>query len=97
MGLLSLFYADDMAFDGFERRSAQLLRLLMKRGPGRGYFPKPAKSLFILDTPRQEEAMKREFDADGLTLNFFSSSWYLGAYLGLWDKIEAWAKPQVEA
>ena len=46
-GLLSLFYADDATFDGLVRRSAQLLKLLMKRGPDRGYFPKPAKSLFI--------------------------------------------------
>ena len=33
----------------------------MKRGPDRGFFPEPAKSLFILDSPMQEEAAKREF------------------------------------
>ena len=59
MGILSPFYADDVLFDGLARRSAQLLNLLMKRGPDRGYFPKPANSLFILDTPEQEEAAKR--------------------------------------
>ena len=31
-GLLSPFYTDDAAFNGSERRSAQLLKLLMKRG-----------------------------------------------------------------
>ena len=31
-GLLSPFYADDAAFDGLERRIAQILKLLMKRG-----------------------------------------------------------------
>ena len=46
-GLLSLFYADDATFDGLARRSAQLLKLLMRRGPDREYFPEPAKSLFI--------------------------------------------------
>ena len=35
-GLLSPFYADDVAFDGLARHSAQLLKLLMKRGPDRG-------------------------------------------------------------
>ena len=30
-GLLSLFYADDVEFDGSVQRSAQLLKLLMKR------------------------------------------------------------------
>ena len=31
-----------------------------------GYLPKPAKSLFILDTLGQEEAARREFAAEGL-------------------------------
>ena len=64
--LLSPFYADDAAFDGLARRSAQLIKMLMRRGPERGYFPEPAKSLCILDTPGQEEAAKREFDVEGL-------------------------------
>ena len=49
--LLSPFYMDDVAFDGSERRSAQLLKLLMMRGTDRGYLLKPAKSLFVSDTP----------------------------------------------
>ena len=72
--LLSLFYADDAAFDGSARPSAQLLNMLIKRGPDRGYFPKPDKSLFISDTLGQEEAEKREFTLEGLTLNSVSSS-----------------------
>ena len=54
----------------------------MKRGPDRGYFLEPDKSIFISDTPGQEEAEKREFAIEGLTLNFVSGSWCLGAYLG---------------
>ena len=65
------FYADDAAFNGSARRSVQLLKILMKRGTDRGYFPDPAKYLFILDTPVQEEAAKREFAKEGLCLNFF--------------------------
>ena len=78
-GLLSPFYADDAVFDGSAPRSAQLLKLLMKRGPDRGYFPDPAKSLFISDTPGQEEAVKQEFSKEGLDMNFISGSRYLGA------------------
>ena len=55
-GILSPFYANDAAFYGSAQRSAQLLKLLIKRGPDRGYFPEPAKSLFISDIPGQEEA-----------------------------------------
>ena len=95
--ILSLFSADDAAFDGLARRSAQLLKLLMKRGPDRGYFPDTAKSLFISDTPGQEEAAKREFAKDGMCLNFVSGSIYLGAYLAPQAELEAWVKPQVKA
>ena len=57
-GLLSPFYADDAVFNGLARRSAQLLKLLMERGPYQGYFPEPDKSLFVSDTPVQEEAAR---------------------------------------
>ena len=69
----------------------------MKRGPYRGYFPKPTKFLFISDTPGQEEAARRYFEVEGLVLNFVSGSRYLGAYLGLQEQLEVWVKPQVEA
>ena len=69
----------------------------MKRGTDRGYFPKPAKSLFISDTPGQEAEAKREFAKEGLELNLVSGSRYLGAYLGLQAELEEWVKPQVEA
>ena len=81
-GLLSTFYADDAAFDGLARRSAQPLKLLTKRGPDQGYFPEPAKSLFISDIPGQDEAAKREFPKEGMCLNFVSGSRYLGEYIG---------------
>ena len=97
LGLLSPFYADNTTFDGLVRRIAQLLKLLIKRGPDRGYFPEPDKSLFISENPGQEEAAKREFAKEGLVLNFVSGSWYLGAYLGPRDQLEAWVKPKKEA
>ena len=53
----------------------------MERGPDQGYLPEPTKSLFILDTPGQEEEAKREFAVEGLSLNYFSVSRYLGAYI----------------
>ena len=96
-GLLSPFYADNAAFDGLARRSAHLPKLMTKRGPDRGYFSEPAKYLFILDNPGQEEAVKREFSKEGLVLNFVRGSHYLGAYLHPQDQLEAWVKPQVEA
>ena len=69
----------------------------MKRGPDRGYFPEPAESFFILNTPGQEAAAKREFAKEGHDLNFVSGNIYLAAYLGPEAELEEWVKPQVEA
>ena len=57
-GLLSPLSADDATFDALARKSAQLLKLLMERGLDRGYLPDMSKSLFILDTPTQDEAAR---------------------------------------
>ena len=96
-GLLSPFYGDDAEFYVSIRRSAHILNLLMERGTDRAFFPDPAKSLFISNTPGQEEAVRREFVAEGLVLNFVSGSRYLGSYLGPQEELVVWVKPQVEA
>ena len=75
----------------------QLLKLLMERRSNQGYFPQPTKSCFIADFMEQEEAAKRKFVAEGLEINFVGGRWYLGAYLGPQEELEAWVKPQVTA
>ena len=42
------------------------------------------------------EAASSEFTVEGLVLNFFSGSRYLGAYLGPQEELVAWVKSQVE-
>ena len=54
LGILIPFNTDDAAFDESERRSAHILKLLMERGPERGYLLDPSKSLLIVDMPGQE-------------------------------------------
>ena len=49
--LFSTFYTDDAEFDRLARRSPAQLQLLMDQGPDRGYFPEPAKSLFVAENP----------------------------------------------
>ena len=77
--LLSLFYAEDGAFDGLARWSALQLQLLMDQGLDWGYFPEPAKLLFIADNPEDKEAAQREFEWSGLNLNYVGGSRYVGA------------------
>ena len=58
-GLLTSFYTDDAAFDGSLRLSDQLLKMLLERGPDRGYFQDPDKSIFISESTYQEEVAKQ--------------------------------------
>ena len=81
LGLLTPFYSDDAAFDRSSWRSAQIFKLLMKRGIYHSYLPKLSKSLCIADLPDQEATAKREFAVEGLDINFVGGSWYLGGYL----------------
>ena len=53
------FYAYDAAFDWSARHSVAQLRLLIDQGPERGYFPEPAKLLFISDKPEEMELTRR--------------------------------------
>ena len=69
-GILTPFYADDVAFDRSTRRSAELLKMLMERGSDWGYFTKTSKLLFTADTPGQKDSDKREFAAEGPDLYF---------------------------
>ena len=77
--LLLPFYAGDVAFDGSSKRSATQLRLLMDQGMDWGYFPEPAKLLFIADNPEYKEAAQREFEWSGLNLNYVGGRRYIGA------------------
>ena len=70
--------------------------LLMEKGKDRRYLPDPFKSLFIANSLEQEEVVKREFSTERIYLNSVGGSWYLGAYLGPWEELEARLKPKVE-
>ena len=59
LGLLTPFYMENAALEGSVRRSAQLLKLFMERGTYQGYPSNPEKSLFISNTPEQEEEAKK--------------------------------------
>ena len=80
--LLSPFYTNDSEFDRSVRRSEVQLRLLMDRGSDQRYLTEPDKSLFIADNPEDKEATKREFEQEGLNINYAYGSRYLGGLFG---------------
>ena len=58
-------------------------------GADRGYLSKLAKLLFIADNLEDEEAARREFELEGLNLNYLGGIRYLGAYLGPREELDA--------
>ena len=52
--IINPFYVDDAAFYGLAQRSAQLLKLLMDRGPYHRYFSELSNLLFVADPSGQE-------------------------------------------
>ena len=79
-----------MAYDGSDRRSAQILHILLYQGPERGYLPKLEKPMFIINTPANEEASRRALEADGLMLWFVLRILYWGGFLGSRYELEDW-------
>ena len=72
--LLSIFYTNDVEFDGLARRSAVQLRPLMEQGMYQGYLPETAKSLFISKNTEDKEAARQEFERSGLNINYVDVS-----------------------
>ena len=72
--LLSIFYTNDVEFDGLARRSAVQLRPLMEQGMYQGYLPETAKSLFISENTEDKEAARQEFERSGLNINYVDVS-----------------------
>ena len=60
-GILTPYYTDDAPFDDSERRSAQLLNLLIEKGLKRGYFTNITKPLFIADTSGKRKMLGGSF------------------------------------
>ena len=66
-------------------------------GAGPGELLRVGQVDIIADNPEDEEAARREFEREGLNLNYVGGSQYLGAYLGNGEELEAWVRPKVEA
>ena len=95
--LLKLFYTDDVKFDGPVDRISRLVTLPLEQGLVKGYFPKLYKSIFICDSPAQEEATKQAFVEEGLRVNMVPGSQYLGAYSVPEKDRDTWVRLQEES
>ena len=72
---------------------------MLINGPGArtGVLPQSSQAAFIANNLEDKEAEKREFEREGLNLNYVDGSKYLGDYLGPRAELEAWVWPKMEA
>lgn len=69
------------------------MKLLMKWGPARGYFPEPAKSIVVVDDTQRErcQVLLREFD-----FRYTDGHRYVGGYIGSDKARSDWIDPQIQ-
>ena len=73
------WYADDVGTGGWFHHILTHLRDMQVRGPPRGYFPEPTKSILVV-APRNVARAEEFFR--GMGLQIVTGSWYLGGFIG---------------
>jgi hypothetical protein len=86
------WYADDGQLQGRSSRVAAAMIDLQRLGPERGYFPEPAKSIFVCD---REDWSGAEERLEAFGFKFVDGSRYAGGFLGSEMALSEWLEPQV--
>jgi hypothetical protein len=92
--VLQPWYANDTGMVGPVKGLAETARLLAREGPARGYFPEPAKSIFVGCKADEAETCRRalvEFD-----FQFREGSQYVGGFIGSEAARAEWIEPQIQ-
>jgi len=75
------------------RSIAKAMRLLAEQGPARGYYPEPAKSIFLC-RPQDDDAARRilaEF-----AFRHLDGHRYVGGFIGTAARRDEWLAPQIQ-
>ena len=86
------WYADDAAMAGPVSRIATLMRLLEELGPARGYFPEPAKSIYL---GRSEDEERAREVLEEFNFQYHEGHRYIGGFIGSEEARQAWLDPQI--
>ena len=87
------WYADDTGSGGTLHHILVHLRDMQARGPPRGYFPDPTKSILVVAP--SNVAMVEEFFR-GMGLKIVTGGWYLGGFIGHGAAEKIWLAGKVE-
>lgn len=87
------WYADDAAMFGPASGLAEATRLLLKFGPARGYFPEPAKSLYL---GRPQDRTRAQEILGEFNFQHRDGARYIGGFVGSKESLDAWLTPKIE-
>eukprot|EP00534_Pseudo-nitzschia_fraudulenta_P001034 CAMPEP_0201119006 /NCGR_PEP_ID=MMETSP0850-20130426/3183_1 /ASSEMBLY_ACC=CAM_ASM_000622 /TAXON_ID=183588 /ORGANISM="Pseudo-nitzschia fraudulenta, Strain WWA7" /LENGTH=295 /DNA_ID=CAMNT_0047384539 /DNA_START=18 /DNA_END=901 /DNA_ORIENTATION=+ len=87
------WYADDAAMHGTVSQIASTMRQLLALGPARGYFPEPAKSIFL---GRPETSVRAREVLEEFNFKFLDGHRYIGGFIGTDEARDAWLAPQIQ-
>eukprot|EP00957_Ditylum_brightwellii_P059781 4538414-Ditylum_brightwellii.AAC.1 len=71
------------------------MKLLLQRGPDRGYFPEPAKSTHICDQQEEAEMVREIFKAGCVVVKIHDGFRYVGGYIGGKEEESEWVQQKV--
>jgi hypothetical protein len=91
--VIQAWYADDSALQGRTSAIAAAMTSLQRLGPERGYFPEPAKSIFICAPDDQPAAVQR---LEAFSFRFCDGHRYVGGFLGSDDALGKWLGPKIQ-
>ncbi len=91
--VLQAWYTYDSSFQGITAEIAPAMQIILEKGPARGYYLEPRKSVLIcnLAIHKMVQAGLQEFN-----FQFESRYCHVGRYLGSQEAHNQWIQPQIQ-
>jgi len=91
--ILQAWYADDSSFGGMAPAIAAAMHMILEKGPARGYFPEPSKSILICN-PAVRDAVHGELGE----FHFQCEDGYrhVSGFIGTEEMKAKWLQPQIQ-
>ena len=92
--VIQSFYADDLSFSGYASDIVLAMKLLLKHGPSRGYFPEPAKLIVVCN---ESDEILAKHALDEFQFIYKRGSQYIGGFIQVTAYLTKLVHGQVES
>jgi len=91
--ILQAWYADDSAFGGTTQEITAAMQIILAKGPARGYYPEPSKSVLICNPIIHETV---EADLGDYHFQYEDGYRHVGGFIGTSEAKARWLQPQIQ-